>query len=305
MNWEKKYIQHLQQSGRSERTVEAYWSDLKQFREWFERINGEAFNPGRVTGVDCHDYRRFQLKDEEVAPSTWNRRRASLIVFVSWALENGYLREDPMKGVAEKPVEELPPRWLDEAEYRSVVRYLDKEVNRAQTGYEERTALMYRAIIALMLYAGLRVSEVCDLRPEDLEISERKGSVLIRDGKGGKQASLPLNLKARRAVEAWFDYRTREITGGKAVFLKSLWVGRKYEPLSPRSVQNHVQAIGEDLGLDMTPHTFRHTFVRRLLVVNGQPVNVVQKFARHSRVEITLSYAGVSWDDLEQAAEEL
>ena len=302
MNWKKQYINHLQQSGRSERTVEAYYSDLKQFREWFERINGEAFNPGRVTGVDCHDYRKFQLKEEEVAPSTWNRRRVSLIVFTTWALENGYLREDPMIGVAEKPVEELPPRWLDEAEYRSVVRYLDKEVNRAQTEYEERTALMYRAIIALMLYAGLRVSEVCDLRPEDLEISERKGSVLIRDGKGGKQAELPLNLKARRAVKAWLDYRRIHPNGHQ---IKHLWIGRKYEPLSPRSVQNHVQSIAESLDLEMTPHTFRHTFVRRLLVVNGQPVNVVQKFARHSRVEITLSYAGVSWDDLEKAAEEL
>lgn len=314
MNWEAIFEEHLRKTGRSEKTVEAYLSDIRQFRAWFERENAEELHPSRVTGVDCLDFRRFQLKEEKVAPSTWNRRRISLIVFAKWAIEIGVLREDPMLGVKEKPVEELPPRWLDEAEYRAVVRLLDKEVNRAQSEYETRSALMYRAMISLMLYAGLRVDEVCSLERCDLEISERKGEVLIRDGKGGKAAKLPLNIKARRALSAWLEYWPPErmvIDGhefrmyeGRGPF--PLWLGRKYEQLSPRSVQNHVQNIGKALEIDhLTPHTFRHTFVRRLLVVKKEPVNVVQKFARHARVETTLSYARVSWNDLERAAENL
>ena len=129
MNWRTQYISYLKKE-RSEKTVEAYISDLRQFESWFERVNAESFHPGRVTGVDCHDFRSYQLQEEEVAPSTWNRRRVALIVFTDWAMSEGYLKEDPMLGVDEKPVEELPPRWLDEGEYREVVRYLDKEVNR-------------------------------------------------------------------------------------------------------------------------------------------------------------------------------
>lgn len=300
MNWEKDFEEYLWKTGRSEKTVEAYLSDIRQFRSWFERENAEKLHPSRVTGVDCLDFRRFQLKGEMVAPSTWNRRRISLIVFTKWAIETGALKEDPMLGVKEKPVEELPPRWLDEAEYRAVVRHLDKEVNRAQTEYETKSALMYRAMISLMLYAGLRVEEVCSLKIKDLEISERKGEVWIRDGKGGKAAKMPLNVKARRALTAWFDHWVDYYQGSP------LWVGRKHETLSARSVQNHVQSIGQVLEIDpLTPHTFRHTFVRRLLVVNKEPINVVQKFARHARVETTLSYARVSWDDLEEAAERL
>mgnify|MGYP006284682443 CR=1 FL=1 len=296
MNWAKKYKKFLEESGRSQNTVEAYLSDLNQFRIWFERVNGEMLHPSRVTGVDCLDFRKHQLEEEQVAPSTWNRRRVSMMIFTEWALEFDLLNEDPMRDVKEKAVEELPPRWLDEAEYRAVIRYLDKEVNRAQTDYEVKTALMYRAIVSLMLFAGLRVDEVCSLERRDLAISERKGVVWIRDGKGGKAARLPLNKKARRAIEAWLEWGQVE----------PLWVGKKFERLSPRSVQNHVQGIGQALQIDhLTPHTFRHTFIRRLLVVKKEPVNIVQKFARHSRVETTLSYAGVSFNDLERAAESL
>lgn len=301
MNWERDYVEYLK-LGRSKKTVEAYISDLRQFRFWFERVNAEEFSPFKLTSVDCLDFRVYQLEIEQVAPSTWNRRRASLIVFTQWARSCGFLKENPMLWVKDKPVEELPPRWLDEAEYRAVIRYLDKEVNRAQTEYETRSALMYRAIISLMLFAGLRVAEVCDLRKEDLEITERKGSVLIRNGKGGKQASLPLNKNSRRSLAAWMDYRD-----SCDDWTYPLWYGRRKETsLSVRAVQNRVQSIGKALEIDhLTPHAFRHTFVRRLLVVKKEPVNVVQKFARHARIETTLSYARVSWGDLERAAENL
>lgn len=319
MNWRTQYKTYLQKSGRSENTVEAYLSDLNQFRLWFERVNGEQLLPARVTGVDCLDFRKHQLDVEQVAPSTWNRRRISMMVFTEWALEYGYLNEDPMVDVSIKPAEELPPRWLDEAQYRAVIRHLDKEVNRAQTEYEQRTALMYRAIVSLMLFAGLRVGEVCDLKRKDITLSERKGGVWIRDGKGGKAARLPLNKKARRALAAWLDYARQNVweqikaeTDDMSVVERIeherywLWIGRKYEPLSPRSVQAFVKNMGELLDIHfLTPHSFRHTCIRRLLVVKKVPVNIAQKFARHSRVETTLSYAGVSWDDLERAAEEL
>ena len=99
MNWERDFETYLMQSGRSEKTVEAYLSDLRQFRAWFERENAEKLHPSRVTGVDCLDFRSFQLKEEQVAPSTWNRRRVSLIIFTKWAMEVGVLKEDPMLGV--------------------------------------------------------------------------------------------------------------------------------------------------------------------------------------------------------------
>ena len=315
MNWKEEYRTYLEKE-RSEKTVEAYMSDLRQFESWFERVNAEALHPEVVTGVDCHDFRSYQLQEEEVAPSTWNRRRVALIVFTDWAMDQGYLKEDPMLGVDEKPVEELPLRWLDEGEYREVIRYLDKEVNRALTDYEEKTALMYRAIVHLMLFCGLRVGEVVDLRRKDIEINERSGTVFIRDGKGEKAAEVFLdNAKARRVISAWLEYlkeRSREYRQHlwekghtEPVPGLPLWYGRKGDPLSSRSIQNHVQEIGEALGLEITPHTFRHTFVRRLLVVHKVPVNIVQKLARHARVETTLSYAGVSRNDMRDALRQL
>jgi len=300
-NWVEDFQEYLMVSGRSSKTVEAYLSDLRVFGAWFEEVNAEGLRPERVTGVDCHDFRADQLQTKRVAPSTWNRRRVTLIVFAQWAIDQGYLKMDPMDGVPEKPVEELPPRWLDEGEYRQFVRYLDKQINIAQTEFEIRRSLMYRAICALMLYAGLRVDEVCSLDLEDLTIRERSGWVVVREGKGDKQATLPLkNPKARKVISDWLAYREEHHPDAP------LWFGRRMGRLGTRAVQEHFKVIRKTLELEfLTPHSLRHTFVRRLLVVKKVPVNIVQKLARHAKVETTLSYAGPSWRDLEDAVESL
>lgn len=299
-NWVEDFREYLELSGRSSKTVEAYLSDLRVFGAWFEVVNAEALRPEGVTGVDCHDFRQDQLRGKRLAPSTWNRRRVSLIVFTQWSIEQGYLRIDPMDGVAEKPVEELPPRWLDEGEYRQFIRHLDKQINIALTEFETRRAMMYRAICVLMLYAGLRVDEVCSLELEDLTIRERSGFLVVREGKGDKQATLPLtNPKARKAISDWLEYRDEHYADAP------LWFGRRRGKLGTRAVQEHFIVIRKILEIEsLTPHSLRHTFVRRLIKA-GVTLNIVQKLARHKKLETTLGYAGPSWRDLEEAVESL
>jgi integrase len=240
------------------------------------------------------------LKERKVAPSTWNRRRASLIVFVDWAMEKDLLNADPMDGVAKMKVEELPPEWLDEQQFRSLVRRLDQDVNRALSvsEYEMRKALMYRAAIALMLYAGLRVGEVVALVPDDLDINERSGKVIVRDGKGEKHREVPLSLKARKALTAWLEWKDWNEPGNP------LWYGRKGDPLGVRAIQDYVKQLGHVLEIEMTPHSFRHTFGKRL-ADKGVPVPYIQKLMGHASMETTARYIQAGWDDLVDATESL
>ncbi len=298
-SWLEEYAKYLKE-GRSSKTVEAYLCDLRQFGAWFERVNAEELRPERVTGVDCHDFRRDQLEREQVAPSTWNRRRASLVVFTQWAIVQGYLKNDPMDSVDEKEVVELPPRWLDEGEYRRLVRDFDQQVNAASTVYQERTSLMYRSIGALMLYAGLRVEEVCSLDPGDLEISDRKGRVIVRDGKGGKHREIPLSKKARRALSAWLEWREKHHSEQVPLFF-----GKKMEALGQRAVQMYFQDVRRVLEIeDLTPHALRHTFVKRLVDAR-HPINWIQKLAGHSDIRTTFRYAQAGWADYEELVESL
>lgn len=67
------------------------------------------------------------------------------------------------------------PRWLDRKEQRALIRQVQKERNQRDI-----------AIVSLLLHGGLRVEEICHLRLEDVELSERKGKAIVRQGKGGK-----------------------------------------------------------------------------------------------------------------------
>lgn len=63
------------------------------------------------------------------------------------------------------------------------------------------------ALVALMLHAGLRVSEACSIKVTDVKISERKGTVVIRQGKGVKRCGVPLNRSTRDVLQAWLFSR--------------------------------------------------------------------------------------------------
>jgi site-specific recombinase XerC len=87
------------------------------------------------------------------------------------------------------------------------VRELEAMVNGARTEAWRRQAIRDKAIVYLLLYAGLRVSELCALEMSDIDLAPRSGQVLVRSGKGGKARAVPLNLDARRAVSDWQNVR--------------------------------------------------------------------------------------------------
>lgn len=293
-DWLSAFASHLRQSGRSERTIRAYRQDVRSFASWFEKVNGQQLSPDLITGVDLRAYRQYALKN--MAPATFNRRRACLALLVSWAMETGYLSYDLLQGLKIIPVEETPPRWLDSTEVHRLLRAVELMVNGARSDAARRQAVRDQAMVALMLYAGLRESEVAGLEAADVEIGERKGRVKVRNGKGGKYREIPLNKEARRAIQDWFGLRG-EYPG-------ALFTGKRGERITGKCVQDRTAAIRCAAGLDedVTPHALRHTFAKRM-VDAGTPIGTVQKLLGHSRLETTLAYTKPGWSDLERAVE--
>ena len=298
VDWRGAFQGQLQATGRSARTVSAYLQDVRAFASWAEEVNGQPFTPDLLTGVDLRAYRAWAV--QRCKPATWNRRRISLAVFSRWSFENGYVNYDPFQGV--EPVEqvELPPRWLERAEYQRFMRALEQAVNGARTEAWQRQALRDQAMIALMVYAGLREGEVVALDAADVEISERKGRVVVRSGKGEKRREVPLNSECRKAVKTWMEYSGEGPlfigkSGGRAVQRRALTV---------RAVQRRVAEIGRAAGLVVTPHDLRHTFAKRALD-GGAPLTVVSKLLGHARLETTARYVQPGWGDFEKAVENI
>jgi integrase/recombinase XerC len=299
MTWQTDFPDYLASLGRAQGTISAYCSDIKVYVRWYEATNNEAFQPSVLVAPDLREWRYHSINVEKVNPATWNRRRISLIVFANWCMQEGFIQEDPLQGVNPMAIVELPPFWLNPDEFRRVRRHMDIAINTANTELQRSTAIRDRAINSLMLYAGLRVSEVVNLQREDLLLREKSGHVNVRCGKGDKFAlELPLGKEARLALQAWMDIHQQED-------------GLLFEGLSARQIQRSVSDLGRAAKLEgaLTPHRFRHTYIRRLSVDDeGKPVNPgawVTYLARHSTRLTTERYYQASRDDHQRMVENM
>ena len=299
MTWQTNFPNYLESQGRAQNTIKAYCRDLNVYARWYEATNNEPFEPGKLVAPDLREWRNHSINVEQVNASTWNRRRISLKVFGDWCIEQGYVTGNLLEGVHPQAIAELPPFWLSPEDFRRVRRQMDIAINTSTTEHQRTLAIRDRAINSLMLYAGLRVSEVVNLRRFDLLLREKSGYVNIRRGKGDKSAlEIPLGKEARLALQTWMTIHQSQD-------------GLLFGALSTRQVERVVSDLGLSAGLEdpLTPHRFRHTYVRRLSVDDeGKPINPpawVSGLARHSNRRTTERYYQASRDDRQRMVEDM
>lgn len=275
--------------GHSQKSISAYLSDLHGFIKWFESFTWQKFAPELVISKDLHAYFDHSTQIERVAAATWNRRRISLALFCQFAVAEKLVEYNPFQGVPIKEKQQSAPLSLNKSDYLALLRQVERAANTANTDHQRRLAIRNRAMISLMVYAGLRVGELCALHTSDLLLSDRKGEVRVMDGKGNKSGTVPLGREARMAVAEWL-----KIFGGEMLF----------DGITERQVQRVVAEIGGLAGLEIHPHMLRHTFVYNALQQSGNLV-IAQQLARHNRIDQTARYAMPHRDDLERAVENL
>ncbi len=286
------WVRWLEDRDRGNRTVQAYRGDLSQFRIWFEARNGEVWDASRVTSLDVREWRRGLL--EVCSPATVNRKLSALSSFFRWGVEDGLLVGSPMVCIEHVKQQRSAPRWLERAEQRRVVRALEIAVQGAQSERARWRALRDRAMVMLMLHAGLRVAEVAGARMTSLVLRSRSG-VLTIEGKGGKWRTVPLNASVRKALRSWLDVRSGE---GDAIFESQKGLG-----IDAASVWRRVHRIGEQAGVEgLTPHRFRHSFAKGL-VDAGVGLPTVAELLGHSRLQTTMIYTRPGARDLADAVE--
>ena len=154
------------------------------------------------------------------------------------------------------------------------------------------------AIVLTLRHTGIRVSELCGLTLSDVEIAERKGSLTVRSGKGGKFRVLPLNVDARRTITSYLEVRP-------TVSADRLFVGQRGQGVSPRAVELLVTKYARLASLEgVTPHTLRHSFGKHALDAGADLVSV-SALLGHQRLETTAIYTTPSQRDLERVVEKL
>ena len=184
-----------------------------------------------------------------------------------------------------------------------MLRTLEKDLQLARLRYPRRWRTHQRdaSLTIFLLHTGLRLSESLSLQLDDLQLSDRKGQVTVRQGKGGKSRTVPLNAEARKALQEWRAARPE----GAGSFL---WIGLENgseQALSGRSVQRALLRLGQAAGLErLTPHVLRHSFAKNLIDA-GVGLEKVAALLGHSNLNTTRVYVTPNQRDLEQAVERL
>jgi site-specific recombinase XerD len=279
----EEFKTHLKNEGLSKSTIRRYLNDLKLFQNWFETTTGDEFIPQNITTYDIAGYKEHLLSKRR-KPATINRYLVSLTRFCEWAVERGLVATNPARSVKGIKEVKTAPKALTKNEVRRFLR----EVHKSRK-------LRDIAIFELMANTGLRVGELVDLRVEDLELGPRSGTLVVRKGKGEKYRVVPLNLKVRKIIAEYLsEYPQRTY----------LFNSQKGGPLTTYAVWNLVKKYAHLAGLEMSPHTLRHTFAT-LLLRSGEDIVKVATLLGHERLDTTARYTRPSLEDMTQAVERL
>lgn len=281
-----RYLHFLQHAERSPATLKNYAADLKAFAHWFISANQEDFCLTRLTPRDLRAYKRYLVEERQHKPNTINRKLAALKGFLGWAEQAGLLPHALMLPKC-VPEVKIGPRWLDKNEQHQLLRTLERYAN-----------VRDNAIVQILLSTGLRVQELCQIRWQDVFISDRKGLLIVRAGKGSKRREIPLNKDAR---EAFMRLGYAEHAGQSVLVFQG-----QRGPLTPRGIQFMLKRYATLAQLDksLSPHHLRHSFCKNL-VNAGIGLEKIAVMAGHENLEITRRYCEPSMQDLQQAVERI
>lgn len=282
---------YLEERGRAEHTVNGYAQDLAIFARWFEETNGEPLGTENLTPTDVRQYRQ-SMEAAKARPATINRRLSALRMYSEALQALGLSPNNPAEGVRGVKEQVTAPKWLDKKEQAAITRVLERGLNTAISDFGRRQAKRDRAAVLLMLNCGLRVSEVCALDMADVELTERKGMIHVRGGKGDKARSIPINRTAREGLRAWLEARGDD--PGR------VFTGKRGHELTPSGLQRRIEELGRLAKLEVTPHSLRHSFAKNL-VDAGVSLEKVAMLLGHSNLNTTRIYIIPSQRDLETA----
>lgn len=153
----------------------------------------------------------------------------------------------------------------------------------------------------MMYSCGLRVTELVELRFEDIDFDENLVRVV---GKGNKQRFVPLGVMARQRLEAYLTYRKQtEVADRKSASV--VFLNRRGSKLTRVMIFTLVRQAVAAAGIDKTvsPHSFRHSFATHLLV-GGADIRQVQVLLGHSDITTTEIYTHLDFDHLRRTVED-
>jgi integrase/recombinase XerD len=266
--------------GASPNTIAAYRRDLVTYDTFL--LERGVSEPGEVRREDVTAFVSF-LQASGLSPASVERKAAAVKSFHKFLVREGVTDNHP---TASMPLPKKPQRLPDVASIADVGRLLEQPFPEGPVGLRDR------AILETLYGCGMRVSELTGLDLADVELKE--GYIRVF-GKGGKERGVPVGGAALAALEEYLAHGRR--------FLRSKGRRSRQDPtaffinvrggrLTRQTVFEMVRRYGDRVGIDLHPHTLRHSFATHMLQ-GGADLRSLQEILGHSDIATTQLYTHV------------
>lgn len=274
------YLEYCEVQKRlNEKTLKAYRIDLKQFLE--QMVNTE------ITVELLEEY--IGELHEKFKPKTVKRKIASLKAFFHYMEYKEMIDKNPFNKIQihfREPV--ILPKTIPLCVVEKFLETIYEEMDKAKTTYQKRNALRDVAVVELLFATGIRISELCMLKSNDVDL--KYGIVLIY-GKGSKERRLQIgNQEVIAILKKYKNDFHNEIEKCGYFF-----VNQSSRMLSDQAVRRMLNKYTSfaTIELHITPHMFRHTFATALLEADVD-IRYIQEMLGHSSITITEIYTHVA-----------
>lgn len=254
------------------KTIKAYKIDLHQFSAGQLTDNVNEITPNTLK---LHIAKMHQM----YKPKTVKRKIASLKAFISYLEEIETITYNPFTKIHTRFREPIQlPKTIPLLTIETLLSFLYNYHHSAKTTYSRRSSLQSIAIIELLFATGIRISELCSIHTEDIDLANRQLKI---NGKGKKERILYIGNSSCLSILS--EYQCK--------FSKEIASSNLFFPVSDQVVRRMLRKYCKLAGINqhITPHMFRHTFASCLLEA-GVDLRYIQDFLGHSSISITEIY---------------
>ena len=267
------YLAYCNQNKRLDpKTIKAYRIDLTQFSAAVTVTSINAITSDTIKSYIATLHQTYK-------PKTVKRKIASLKAFFSYLEENDIISVNPFLRIHTKFREPLQlPRTIPLITIEKLLTTIYLYHRTAKTNHSRLSSLQAIAVIELLFATGIRISELCSIRTEDIDLTNASLKI---NGKGKKERLLHIGNSA--CISALSNYRQ--------AFENEISDSGLFFPISDQVVRRMIRKYCEIASIEkhITPHMFRHTFATSLLEADID-IRYIQEFLGHSSISITEIY---------------
>lgn len=269
---------YLEQQGKSENTSLSYLKNVGLYLKWFDESKGVPFT--KLYRENVREYISFLKTVKDHKPKTINTKINALVKFNEFLIDkqiqnNFVLHKSDYQRVQEQ--------------YVSLSKFEKKDIERFRQIVLESNNIRNYALVTLLAYAGLRISEALDLKIKDINFVSRE---IVVEGKGNKTRIVFMNDLVKDTLQSYLKKRNQLNLEHDFIF-----VSNRGKKLDRTTVNKFFKNYSETFGQKLTPHDLRHFFCSNALKV-GFSVEEVANQAGHSNIYTTMLYTHPSREEI-------